>query len=288
MNDNARPTAVSGEATGSTLFAILGGFACVFAGMGLAFLLGEATGLRQRFLEIDPKVDVLMLFPLALSYVVICEARSAVWPRWGLFVLTVTVQSSLYYLAIAAAGAIQVLVTPERGFLVPLLVFVLLSWPVAATGYLALRREGIRFTPEAPHGGLMPWLVATAPGIVVSGLVLDIVDALWALPALLHPVSVTFALLLPVLAITKAVRAETVADWATVAILTMVAQVAAVIAGATLSMVAARFDPTGYSIAIIYGIAPWYVASVAVRAAKAIIGPGGPWRLAKSSEAERA
>ena len=289
MMDNTTPAGEPGKWAGSSLFAILAGSVCMLAGWGLAALLVNVAGLREWFVAFRTD-DAELYLLIALSLIIIFTAQPVGWGQRRLFALTVFLQSFAYYAAATIAGFAQTVIAPERVYFVPLCVFLVLSWPVLAAGCLVLERGGVAVA-HTHYRGVLRWTALAIPGIALSGLLADLVDAAGAMPRVIEETEVILFLAMAVPAWILADRARPTrsSHWALFGILLAVLQISTVSASMVTAWLVAPFADSGSFIMPVAVVVPMVLVPLAViRIAKAVTGPGGPWRPAKQGKTDKA
>ncbi len=289
MNGNTTPAGESGEWAGSSLLAILAGSACMLAGWWLAALLLDVAGLRERLVAV--RTGDVVLYPLiALSFIIIFTAQPVGWGQRRLFALTVFLQSFVYYAAATIAGFAQTVIAPERVYFVPLCVLLVLAWPVLALGCLVLERGGVAVA-HTNYRGVLRWSALAIPGIALSGLLADLVDAAGAMPTVIEKTKLILliAMAIPVWILADRARPTRSSHWALFGILLAVLQISTVSASMGTAWLVEQFADSGSIIMHVAVIVPMILLPLAViRIAKAVTGPGGPWRPEKPGKTDKA
>lgn len=286
MNYNATPTGER-EWAGPSLFALGAGLVCIVAGWELAFRIEDVAGQRESFSAFRADTDVASNLLFALSLVIILTA----WPvgrgQRGLFALTVFLQSLAYYAAITIAGFAQAVIAPERVYFVPLVVFMLLAWPVLVAGCLILERAGVA---HANYRGLRRWTALAIPGMAACGLFADLVDAAGALPVLIEKSKtiLLLAMTTPVWILANKAQPTRPTHWALFGILLAVLQISTVFVAMGVAWLVDQFGGNGSLFSLfrsVVVVVPMILLPLAViRLAKAVTGPGGPWRPESSGK----
>ena len=277
MNDAEKTGAADDLST--RFFALIGGFVCIILGMGLSVLLEDLAGLRDSFVTLRANTDHLSSIYVVFGLLVAFTAQPSGRGQWGLFGATVTIQSFAYAVAITIAGLAQTTIAPERLYFVPICVFLLVSWPILATGCLIMARGGIALAHPG-YKGVLLWTALAIPGSALGGLIADLVDVAGAMPALITDGKIILAMAMMFPAWFLAVDARPVRPllWALFGILMAALQISNVI----ISMIAADFvqqfidSDSVYISAMVIAPAVLWPAAI-IRLARASTGPAGPW-----------